>query len=32
MSNDAVLAKLSISQGNRFYFYRWENEPPLRPR
>lgn len=31
MSNDAVLAKLSISQGNRFYFYRWENEPPLPP-
>jgi hypothetical protein len=31
MSNDAVLAKLSISQGNRFYFYRWESEPPLPP-
>jgi hypothetical protein len=31
MSNDAVLARLSISQGNRFYFYRWENEPPIAP-
>lgn len=29
MSDDAVLAKLAISQGNRFYYYRWENEPPL---
>lgn len=29
MSNDAVLAQLKISQGNRFYFYRWENEPPI---
>lgn len=29
MSNDAVLARLKISQGNRFYFYRWENEPPI---
>jgi hypothetical protein len=31
MSNDAVLARLSISQGNRFYYYRWENEPPIAP-
>ena len=29
MSNDAVLARLSISQGNRFYYYRWESEPPI---
>jgi hypothetical protein len=31
MSNDAVLARLAISQGNRFYYYRWENEPPIAP-
>jgi len=31
MSNDAVLARLKISQGNRFYYYRWENEPPIAP-
>jgi hypothetical protein len=31
MSNDAVLARLSISQGNRFYYYRWKNEPPIAP-
>lgn len=31
MSDSEVLAKLSISQGNRFYFYRWENEPPRPP-
>ena len=29
MSNSAVLDKLSIGQSGRFYFYRWENEPPL---
>jgi hypothetical protein len=31
MSHDAVLARLSISQGNRFYFYRWQDEPPIAP-
>lgn len=29
MSNDAVLARLDISQGNRFYFYRWQDAPPI---
>lgn len=29
MSDSAVLEKLSISQSGRFYFYRWEKEPPL---
>ena len=28
MSDSAVLDQLSISQSNRFYFYRWEKEPP----
>lgn len=28
MSDTAVLDKLSIGQSNRFYFYRWEKEPP----
>ncbi len=31
MSDSAVLEKLSISQGGRFYHYRWENEPPIPP-
>ncbi len=31
MSDSEVLAKLSISQANRFYFYRWENEAPRPP-
>lgn len=31
MSNDAVLARLQISQANRFYFYRWQGEPPVPP-
>ena len=29
MSDTAVLEKLSISQGGRFYHYRWENQPPI---
>lgn len=29
MSDTAVLDKLSISQGGRFYAYRWSNQPPL---
>lgn len=28
MSDSAVLEHLTISQSNRFYFYRWEKEPP----
>ncbi|MFZ6766620.1 hypothetical protein ACO0LM_05995 [Undibacterium sp. Di26W] len=31
MSDSAVLAKLSIGQGNRFYHYHWDNEPPRPP-
>lgn len=32
MSDSGVLKHLTISQANRFYFYRWENEPPRSPR
>jgi hypothetical protein len=31
MADDAVLAQMRISQGSRFYLYRWENEPPIPP-
>ena len=31
MSDSAVLEHLHISQGNRFYFYRWEGTPPIAP-
>lgn len=31
MSDSAVLKRLEISQGNRFYFYRWQGQPPLPP-
>jgi len=31
MSDDAVLDKLTISQGNRWYYYRWSNDPPIDP-
>jgi len=31
MADSSVLDNLSISQANRFYRYRWENEPPLPP-
>jgi len=31
MSDSAVLDQLQISQGGRFYFYRWQNPPPLNP-
>lgn len=31
MRDEAVLSQLSISQGGRFYRYRWENAPPLPP-
>jgi hypothetical protein len=29
MSDSAVLAKIKVSQGNRFYFWRYESEPPI---
>jgi len=29
MSDQAVLDQLKLSQGNRFYFYEWQNQPPL---
>jgi hypothetical protein len=32
MSDTAVLDKLSISQGNRFYYYHWSDQPPIPPR
>ncbi len=31
MSDSATLARLSISQQNRFYFYEWRNDPPIPP-
>jgi hypothetical protein len=31
MREDAVLARLDIGQGARFYHYRWQDEPPLPP-
>lgn len=31
MSDSEVLSALSISQRNRFYYYRWENQPPRPP-
>ncbi len=31
MSHDAVLDQLGISQGGRFYSYRWSGQPPLPP-
>ncbi|MDP3420988.1 MAG: hypothetical protein Q8S10_08700 [Thiobacillus sp.] len=31
MSDNAVLDRLKISQGNRFYFYRWSDRPPIPP-
>lgn len=29
MGDDAVLARLSLSQGGRWYHYRWQGEPPI---
>lgn len=29
MSDQAVLDQLEISQGNRFFFYQWRNQPPI---
>lgn len=31
MSDSAVLDRLQISQGSRFYFYRWTGQPPIAP-
>jgi hypothetical protein len=32
MSDQAVLDHLEISQGNRFFFYQWQNAPPIAER
>ncbi len=29
MSDDSVLRQLRISQGNRFYYYSWSDQPPI---
>ena len=29
MSDQAVLDQLKISQGNRFFFYQWQRQPPI---
>ncbi|QNN48216.1 hypothetical protein H9L17_11800 [Thermomonas brevis] len=29
MTDDAVLARLSLSQGGRWYHYRWQGDPPI---
>lgn len=29
MSDDRVLSQLAISQGNRFYYYSWKDQPPI---
>ena len=31
MSDSAVLDRLHIRQSNRFYFYRWSDQPPIQP-
>jgi hypothetical protein len=31
MSDSLVLSRLTISQGGRFYYYQWQNEPPIPP-
>jgi hypothetical protein len=31
MSDSAVLGRLDISQGNRFYRYHWDDQPPIPP-
>jgi hypothetical protein len=31
MSDDAVIARLAISQSNRWYQYRWQDAPPIDP-
>src|SRR5688572_861233 len=32
MSDQSILDRLDISQSNRFFFYRWSDEPPIAPR
>jgi len=32
MRDDAVLSRLDISQGGRWYHYRWRGDPPIPPR
>lgn len=29
MSHNSVISRLSVSQRNRFYYYRWSNNPPI---
>jgi hypothetical protein len=29
MSDDKILNRLSISQGNRYYYYSWKDQPPI---
>ena len=29
MSDQAALDRLDVSQGSRFFFYEWQNEPPI---
>ena len=29
MSDDSVLRQLRIAQGNRFYYYSWQDQPPI---
>ena len=29
MSDQRVIDKLTLSQGNRFYFYEWDSQPPI---
>jgi hypothetical protein len=31
MADDAVLSRLEINQGNRWYYYRWRGDPPIAP-
>jgi hypothetical protein len=31
MSDSAILEELSINQSGRFYYYRWQNSPPIPP-
>jgi hypothetical protein len=31
MSNDAVLSELRIWQSGRWYYYRWQDQPPISP-
>lgn len=31
MADDAVLSRLEINQGGRWYYYRWRDDPPIAP-